>query len=57
MPLLLRRKSVIFALVIRLNKCRNAYLHGIRFSMLPYRHETWMDNVPLYAINAYFNRK
>lgn len=56
MPLLLRRKSVIFALVISLNKCRYAYLYGLRFSMLPYRQETWMDNVPLYAINAYFNR-
>lgn len=32
-------------------------LHGLRLSMLPYRHETWMDNVPLYAISACFNRK
>ena len=27
-------------------------LHGIRLSMLPYRQEEWMDNVPLYAIGA-----
>ena len=29
-------------------------LKGLRLSMLPYRKESWMDNVPLYAIQAYF---
>lgn len=28
-------------------------LHGLRISMLPFRQEEWMDNVPLYAISAY----
>jgi len=30
----------------------NPGLHGIRLSMSDYRHQDWMDNIPLYAINA-----
>lgn len=32
---------------------KHPQLHGLRISMLPYRQETWMDNVPLYAVSAY----
>ena len=33
---------------------KHPHLRGLRLSMLPYREEPWMDNVPLYAIQAYF---
>ena len=29
-------------------------LHALRISMLPYRQETWMKNIPLYAVEAFF---
>lgn len=29
-------------------------LHGIRFSMSDYREQSWMTNVPLYAVSIYF---
>lgn len=29
-------------------------LKGLRVSMLPYRDQDWMENVPLYATEAYF---
>ena len=29
-------------------------LHALRISMLPYRQETWMENIPLYAVEAFF---
>jgi hypothetical protein len=29
---------------------RNPSLHGIRFSMSPYREQEWMTNVPLYSV-------
>ena len=32
-------------------------LHGIRFSMSDYREQSWMTNVPLYAVSIYFCRK
>lgn len=32
-------------------------LHGLRLSMLPYRQENWVDNVPLYAVSAYFSEQ
>lgn len=30
-------------------------LHALRISMLPYRQETWMENIPLYAVEAFFH--
>ena len=30
----------------------NQGLHGVRFSMAPYREQSWMTNYPLYAIEA-----
>lgn len=32
----------------------NPQLHGIRFSMSPYRKQDWMTNIPLYAVKAAF---
>ena len=29
-------------------------LHGLRFSMSDYRREDWLDNVPLYGVESYF---
>lgn len=29
-------------------------LHGLRFSMSDYRQEDWLDNVPLYGVESYF---
>lgn len=26
---------------------------GLRFSMMPYRDQGWMENVPLYAVTAF----
>ena len=33
----------------------NPSLHGLRFSMSSYRHEDWLDNVPLYGVEARFS--
>ena len=33
---------------------RHSGLHGIRFSMSDYREQSWMTNVPLYAVSIYF---
>lgn len=30
---------------------------GLRISMKPYQDEGWMENIPLYAISAYFKKK
>lgn len=35
----------------------NPSLRGLRFSMSNYRHEDWLDNVPLYGVEAYFASK
>lgn len=32
----------------------NPSLHGLRFSMSDYRQEDWLDNVPLYGVESYF---
>lgn len=32
-------------------------LKGLRISMKPYKDEGWMENIPLYAISAYFIKK
>lgn len=32
----------------------NPSLHGLRFSMSDYRREEWLDNVPLYGVESYF---
>jgi predicted AAA+ superfamily ATPase len=32
-------------------------LHGIRFSMAPYRHQSWITNYPLYAVGVDLNRE
>ena len=29
-------------------------MHGLRFSMSDYREQSWMTNVPLYAVSTYF---
>lgn len=33
---------------------KHPQLRGLRISMLPYRQEEWMDNLPLYAVSTYF---
>lgn len=35
---------------------QNSILHGIRFSMSPYREQERMTNVPLYGAGVYFGR-
>ena len=35
----------------------NTSLHGLRFSMSNYRHEDWLDNVPLYGVATRFTGK
>lgn len=32
----------------------NPKLHGLRFSMSPYREQEWMTNIPLYAVKYAF---
>ena len=32
----------------------NPGLHGLRFSMSPYRKQDWMTNIPLYAVRYGF---
>ena len=29
---------------------------GLRYSMLPFAVQDWMENIPLYATEAYFNK-
>ena len=36
---------------------KHPQLHGLRFSMLPRRQEDWMENIPLYAVEAYFRHE
>ncbi len=36
---------------------RNPELHGVRFSMSPYRSQTWLTNYPLYAVEAVISRQ
>lgn len=33
------------------------HLKGLRCSMLPYKDQEWMENIPLYCIHAYLNRE
>ena len=33
----------------------NKGLHGVRFSLAPYREQDWMRNIPLYAVSAFFS--
>ena len=35
---------------------KDLHLKGIRFSMLPYRDQEWMENVPLYAVSSFINK-
>ncbi len=40
------------------NKEFAAYsLKGLRCSMLPYADQEWMENIPLYAVEAFFGRE
>lgn len=32
-------------------------LKGLRTSMLPYKDQGWMENIPLYAAEAYFHKE
>ena len=32
-------------------------LRGLRCSMLPFARQEWMENIPLYAVEAYFSRE
>ena len=32
-------------------------LKGLRCSMLPYAEQGWMENIPLYAVEAFFSRE
>lgn len=34
---------------------KHPQLHALRISMLPYRQEAWMENIPLYAVEAFFH--
>lgn len=36
---------------------KHPHLRGLRISMRPYRQEEWMENLPLYAVSAYFAKK
>jgi hypothetical protein len=62
--LLFPHKNVIFVLlfphkiVITFVKedFKSLNLKGLRCSMKPYIDQGWMENIPLYAVEAYFSR-
>ena len=51
-PIEVKAENNLQAKSLRLFIEANPNLHGIRFSMSPYREQTWMTNYPLYSVEA-----
>lgn len=51
-PIEVKAEDNLKAKSLRLLINKNPHLHGIRFSMAPYREQDWMTNIPLYAVKA-----
>ena len=54
-PIEVKAEENLRAKSLRQVVTNNPSLHGLRFSMSSYRHEDWLDNVPLYGVEARFN--
>ena len=53
-PIEVKAEENLRAKSLRQIVTNNPSLHGLRFSMSNYRHEDWLDNVPLYGVEARF---
>ena len=53
-PIEVKAKENLRAKSLRQIVTSNTTLHGLRFSMSNYRQEDWLDNVPLYGVEARF---
>ena len=53
-PIEVKAEEDLRAKSLRQIVTNNPSLHGLRFSMSNYRHEAWLDNVPLYGVEARF---
>ena len=51
-PIEVKAENNLQAKSLRLFVEANPDLHGIRFSMSPYREQSWMTNYPLYSVEA-----
>lgn len=51
-PIEVKAENNLQAKSLRLFVEANPNLHGIRFSMSPYREQSWMTNYPLYSVEA-----
>ena len=51
-PIEVKAENNLQAKSLRLFVETNPNLHGIRFSMSPYREQSWMTNYPLYSVEA-----
>ena len=54
-PIEVKAEENLRAKSLRQIVTNNPSLHGLRFSMSSYRHEDWLDNVPLYGVEARFS--
>lgn len=52
MPIEVKAEENLQAKSLRVFIERNPSLHGIRFSMSPYRQQNWLTNYPLYSLLA-----
>ncbi len=53
-PIEVKAEENLKAKSLRQYVMNNPGLHGLRFSMSPYREQEWMTNVPLYAVKYAF---
>ena len=51
-PIEVKAENNLQAKSLRLFVEANPDLHGIRFSMSPYREQSWVTNYPLYSVEA-----
>lgn len=54
-PIEVKAEENLMAKSLRTYVKNNKGLRGLRFSMSDYREQDWMDNVPLYAVEQWFN--
>ena len=54
-PIEVKAEENLRAKSLRQYVADNPGLHGLRFSMSPYREQEWLTNVPLYAVKYIFD--
>ena len=54
-PIEVKAEENLQAKSLRIFVEKNQGLHGIRYSMSPYREQSWMTNYPLYSVDCFEN--